>query len=187
MKTLQDGAAADDASSIPPTMLLPPRPNLGPEPLPESTLANFSPFYLVPAILVAVIVAWVVIRRRRAKTRPRGSREGVPPSQGEPLTLAPNEQLLALADRARIALIARFGEAWRAKTTEEIAEDSAFWRAFEPSTASALLDLLRQADLEKFARQPETDQGEIMTALASWETSLASLLDAAAMSTIKGK
>ena len=103
------------------------------------------------------------------------------------MTLAPNEQLLALADRARIALIARFGEAWRAKTTEEIAEDSAFWRAFEPSTASALLDLLRQADLEKFARQPETDQGEIMTALASWETSLASLLDAAAMSTIKGK
>ena len=53
----------------------------------------------------------------RGAARPRPSK---PPLRGR-RRLTPERRSVALADRVRAALVARFGPAWRAKTTEEIA------------------------------------------------------------------
>ena len=84
-------------------------------------------------------------------------------------------------------MIARFGDHWRAKTTEEIVEDREFLAAYDPDSAATLLKLLRRADFEKFADQRVTDQGDMIAVLESWEALVRDVFEAGARSTIKGK
>ena len=72
---------------------------------------------------------------------------GAPPSR--------RERLIALSRAVREALVARFGPAWRSKTTEEIAREAGLAEAFGPEDAARLLRFLQEADRAKFA-----DEGE---------------------------
>ena len=64
-------------------------------------------------------------------------------------------RLIALSGAVREALVARFGPAWRSKTTEEIARKAGLAEAFGPEDAARLLRFLEDADRAKFAAEAE--------------------------------
>ena len=68
--------------------------------------------------------------------------------------------LIELSGKVRGALVERFGEAWRAKTTEEIATDPALSEVFGPETAARLIAILSEADRLKFAAEETCPQRE---------------------------
>ncbi len=129
--------------------LIPPRPNLGPEPWPEpqgsTGRAVGGLFALIGLVL---LLAWRWRRRRKSDNLARQS----------PVEAAldgadddPRRRLIDSAEVARGALIAAFGPAWRSKTTEEIADDTRPPARFEPAEIARLVALLRLADRVKFA------------------------------------
>ena len=92
---------------------------------------------------------------------------GAPPSR--------RERLIALSRAVREALVARFGPAWRSKTTEEIAREAGLAEAFGPEDAARLLRFLQDADRAKFADEgeppstpsPDHEEGWVEEFLAS--------------------
>ena len=75
-----------------------------------------------------------------------------------------------LAGQARETLAARFGLALRARTTEEIAEDSRLREALGEAHFDPLVRLLETADRWKFASLPSLIPGESSLAeLSRWE------------------
>ncbi len=72
---------------------------------------------------------------------------------GEPASR--RERLIALSGAVREVLVARFGPAWRSKTTEEITREGGLAEAFGAEDAARLLRFLQEADRAKFA-----DEGE---------------------------
>lgn len=136
-----------------PAALVPPRPNLGPEPFPEPE--PVWPWLAGPAVAVGLLLAGLRLRRRRR-------RAGSPAVHAPPDAPAPGTSaggVVAHADAVRAALVARFGATWRAKTTEEIAGDPGPAEAFGTATAERLNLLLREADRAKFSG-PGTGTGE---------------------------
>ena len=179
--------AGETESSI----LVPPRPNLGPEPLTEpSGGISIAVLSLAPLALLAALGVWRYTRRRR-KGRPASQvRPELADGNVNEAETLPGARLLALADRARTLLIERFGDGWRAKTTEEIAGDPRFSATFDPGDAAMLLGLLRRADVEKFSQHRDAgDQGDLMSLLDTWESLLRDRFEAeaGARSTINGK
>jgi hypothetical protein len=59
--------------------------------------------------------------------------------------------MAALAERAREALAARFGPAWKARTTEEVAGSAELAAELGPETLARLVAFLQDADRAKFA------------------------------------
>jgi hypothetical protein len=101
---------------------------------------------------LAAVVALTLRRRalrRRSVTSQAAVRATVPPGPGDGAD--DRERLIALAGTLRSALAERFGEGWRAKTTEEIAASPELAGELGVDGASSLVDFLRLADLAKFA------------------------------------
>lgn len=130
---------------------LPPRPNLGPEPLPERVPSLWAAFAI--ALIIAVVLAAVLlVRRRKGRSRRRGvvittslRRE----SLGEPLT--PRDRMIALATEVRAALSRRFGPSSLAKTTEELADDPRIGRVLSRAHFDDLIGFLNAIDRLKFS------------------------------------
>jgi hypothetical protein len=163
--------------------LVPPRPNLGPEPFVESG----SPVgWAVALTLVLLAVAAFVAANRRRRKRPSlqlaGEIEALAVLAQTP---SPREQLIAQANIVRSALVDRFGESWRAKTTEEIAVELRILEAFDTETLERLLTFLRDADLAKFARELATNHNGTPQGWDDWVTEFVEA--AGASSTIKGR
>ena len=167
-------------------LLVPPRPNLGPEPWAETRPwgADLPVLGVVMALAIAVTGAGWGLRRLRARGRHASRTSG---STAAPMSDPPSrrERLIALSRAVREALVVRFGPAWGSKTTEEIAREAGLAEAFGPEDAARLLRFLHEADRAKFADEgeppstPSPDLGE------DWVGAFVAA--AGAKSTIRGK
>lgn len=161
--------------------LVPPRPNLGPEPWPEGTgwpgLAGWAGAGLA---LVLALAIWSRRRRRSRKGAPETSGPIALPGEVDP---TPRQRLIASSEVVRGALIGAFGPAWASKTTEEIAEEPGLAGRFDPPEVERLLAFLRLADRVKFAEaEPGTaDDWE------DWAGAFLSSMGAGTTSRINGK
>lgn len=150
--------------------LAPPQPNLGPEPMD----AGGS---LVPAVVLLlnglVALAALLILRRRWSKRQEAERSTPPPDD------SPEARLLALRERARSLLAARFGPSLRARTTEELADDAQVAEALGADKLAQLTALLRAGDRLLFDGDSPMDASDAPPPeLEAWSN----LLDAIARS-----
>jgi hypothetical protein len=151
--------------------LIPPQPNLGPEPW--SNTPSLDPVWPVVAAVFAIIAAWLAWRigRRRRIRSPEG------PVSPHALDESPRGRLVALSASAKTALATRFGSAWRAKTTEELAVEPSLAELLGPEMLRELIDFLDRIDRLKFAphranRAPQSLEEE----LAAWNPRVAGLI-----------
>jgi hypothetical protein len=128
--------------------LVPPRPNLGPEPWrdvpPPSRL--LLPAALVAVAVIALVLAWIW-RRRRAALRTRQALAAAE-TVAEP---TPRDRLVGLSESIRDALTVPFGTSGRAKTTEELAADERLAGLLGDDGFRELIRFLDRIDLLKFA------------------------------------
>lgn len=145
--------------------LVPPRPNLGPEPWREP--APSSRLLVVLAIVAAaVLLAGWAWRRRSSRARGPGLAIGGQLA-ADP---GPRGQLVGLSETIRDALTAQFGSSFRAKTTEELAADERLRQLLGEEGFRELMQFLDRIDRLKFA--PEGAAGEddeLGRALSAWE------------------
>ncbi|WP_422931492.1 hypothetical protein [Singulisphaera sp. PoT] len=133
----------------PKTVLLPPRPNLGPEPL---VLVQSQRELIFAGLFAFVFALFLLIwftRRRRARRRATFPGLVLPSSGGS--DDSEREQMIAWSLAVREALATRFGNVWKARTTEEIASDAALLAQFGEERSERLIRFLREADRAKFA------------------------------------
>ncbi|HEV3121595.1 MAG TPA: hypothetical protein VGY53_06820 [Isosphaeraceae bacterium] len=159
--------------------IVPPRPNPGPEPMPDYRA------WLVAALLFAIAALlagyWLRVRRRkrrlRRKRQPASQIGAAAAAAGAILDSQPRDPLILRAEAIRNALVARFGPAWAAKTTEEIAAQEELAGLLEPDQQMGLKGILSAADRAKFgnnaqqrdqrdAEALETLSGALLAALA---------------------
>jgi MYXO-CTERM domain-containing protein len=129
--------------------LVPPRPNLGPEPWSEP--GNRVETVAFGALALAAVVLLARWRWRRRRSRPGtssgpGSDPGDPPAED-----SPRSRLIASSEAVRAALVAAFGPTWASKTTEEVAADPTLGDRLGVDQAGRLVEFLRAADRAKFA------------------------------------
>jgi hypothetical protein len=133
------------------TVILPPRPNLGPEPLPPPDEPAFGPLAWIAAIGLPALAlfGWVLLRRRRKPAAPHepGAIETTRADLGD----AHPSSIVAAAEMARKLVAARLGPDWLARTTEELTADPAVARSLTAATRTRLEALLQAADRAKFA------------------------------------
>lgn len=129
------------------TVYTPPRPNLGPDPLVESP--PWPGIALALTLAFAAALAWRFRRRRRKPESPKPILALIPEFE------TPRQQMIAWSHLIRETLAHRFGAAWLAKTTEEIASDSTLSDAIGLEPAARLLHFLAAADRAKFADTPD--------------------------------
>jgi hypothetical protein len=156
-----------------PRGLVPPRPNLGPEPWTDDPpiMAVVVATVAVASLLSAWLL-WRLFRRRRARAARPSVIGGNPPDD------TPRGQILALSDSIREALIRQFGTAWRAKTTEELAEDSQLEQALGQEPLEELIRFLDRVDLLKFApERSNARDGSLERELLTWKPRVGNLLD----------
>jgi hypothetical protein len=149
-----------------PRALVPPRPNLGPEPWSETRIGRELPLEIGLALaLVLASLLWI-IRRRRLVHR----RVALPETQVSAHDDSPGGVLLSLAAKVREDLATRFGPSLRARTTEEIVADSAIREALGDGNLEPLTHLLITADRWKFASEPSNGREEsLLEDLSNWE------------------
>jgi hypothetical protein len=152
--------------------LVPPRPNLGPEPWADDQ--SIVEILAATGILASLMLAWLFWRLyRRGGVRSR--RSSLAP-QNQP-DATPRGHFVALSDSIREALIGRFGTAWRAKTTEELSADKALEDALGREPLQELIRFLDQVDHLKFAPERSNHHDEsIQQELATWKPRVADLL-----------
>lgn len=125
---------------------LPPRPNPGPLPLDRPEARTVPPIgFIAPIVLILLVLCSLVLARIRSlptRQRERALARLIP--------LAPAEQALHAAEILRDALVASRGPTWRAKTTEEIADDQALSFALGAERLASLISVLSLADRIKF-------------------------------------
>jgi hypothetical protein len=129
----------------PRAVLVPPRPNLGPDPIPGP---SSTPALVLVALLLA-LAAWRGVRWVRRR-RLRGGRAAHPIMPDIPAG-SPRDRLIAGSEAVREALAARFGPAWGAKTTEELADRPELADRLGAERTARLVALLEAADRAKFA------------------------------------
>lgn len=154
-----------------PVLLLPPRPNLGPEPLPDS--GRLSPYFLLAVILVgALLVTILFVRHRRRNPVVGQGRADVRPASGEPPS--PRDRLIALSPSIRSALTRRFGSSCLAKTTEELASDHRIGDILGRADFEHLIDILNAIDRVKFSVSVlnDDDASSLMAHVEAWELSV---------------
>ena len=152
-------------------VLVPPRPNLGPEPWSEER-SSLWPLLGVGLVLAALLAGavWIISRRRRR-------RRAVSTPQPVASLDTPDAQLLSLAVQARETLVTRFGPSLRARTTEEISNDAVVKEALGDDHFQSLIRLLSTADHWKFASAPENGQTEsLLEELPHWSAWQSTLL-----------
>lgn len=157
-------------------VVLPPRPNPGPEPWPEPR----PPYGLWATALLFVLAAAVAVRVARYRRRPPAAAASVPRVEPD----GPRPAVVRAAESVRTALVARFGPAWAAKTTEEIGADPVLPALVGSATSDRIIGLFAAADLTKFAG----DDAEGPADPAAEADALArAVLEAGATSRINGK
>ena len=166
--------------------IVPPRPNLGPEPLVETVSVVGPVLAACAGVAIAALATWRLLQlRRRPRLRAivavhhRDVLEPVPP--------APRPAVVEWAELVRNALVARFGSPWVAKTTEEIATSSEIAGWLDQDQREQLVQFLHEADRIKFASEPAmSDYDERWGA---WVTAFiaAAVPAAGATSRIKGR
>ncbi len=152
--------------------LVPPRPNLGPEPWREPDATPQLLLALGLAALAVVLAAWAW-RRRGAAGRRR-----LVASTGGPLAAdpTPRDRLMDLSETIRDALTARFGPSCRAKTTEELAADERIPQLLGEEGFRDLILFLDRIDLLKFAPdRSENHDEDLEEILGTWEPRLRAL------------
>jgi hypothetical protein len=129
--------------------------------------------------MAGLALAALVVRRLR-----KGRRRPVSPAPIDPLAASgsPRDQLIAWSHTIRGVLSTRFGASWRAKTTEEIADDGSVAELIGPADFERLVHYLEEADRLKFA---ESD-GAMTEPLFDDLARLVDALAAGASSRIKG-
>lgn len=172
------------AAPLPPpdaAIYVPPRPNLGPDPIGPDA-GSGAPGWALPLILLVVVVATGVIVARRSR-RFRLCLESTPqlPKLESPGHV---EAVRALSAVVRQALVARFGPDWWARTTEEIAADAVAEESLGREGFDRLITFLRLADRVKFAGANEAEAQGVVETWAGW---VEAFLAAGASSTINGK
>ncbi len=137
-----------------PRGLVPPRPNLGPEPWTEPEVTPWLPLALGLAALAVLLLAWL---RRRGARRVRGA---VPATDGPAADPTPRDRLVGLSETIRDALTAQFGHSCRAKTTEELSADERLAQLLGPDGFRELIQFLDRIDRLKFAPDRPGENGE---------------------------
>jgi hypothetical protein len=132
------------------TIYVPPRPNLGPDPLVESP--PWAGTLLAFALVVSAFLAWRL--RRRKPTPPATQDRRSMPEAGSD---SPRERMIAWSISLRESMAGTFGSAWLAKTTEEIADDPILLATIGPEHAARLVAFLADADRAKFANSLELE------------------------------
>jgi len=169
MRARQDPDATSGES------LVPPRPNLGPEPWPESSPWAGNIVFLV-GFVVVLLIGWI-------RRKPRS----IPPAKDHAPAVdfdrSPVQRFVALSEAVRGALLARFGPAWGSKTTEEIGGDPALVSRLDPNDRDRLVAFLELADRVKFgSTEPESlDDWE------TWASAFVASVKAGATSRINGQ
>jgi hypothetical protein len=128
-------------------VLVPPRPNLGPEPMPE----RWTSIGWGLGLLGLLVTASLLARRLRRRSSSRSVHPDRLVAAAGPFDNR-RQQMAAWSDAVRAALISRFGAAWGARTTEEIAEsaDTTLLPAIGVETSSRLVTFFIEADRAKF-------------------------------------
>ncbi|MHB1556120.1 MAG: hypothetical protein ACYC61_01440 [Isosphaeraceae bacterium] len=153
--------------------LVPPKPNLGPEPWrdvrPGSRL-------LLPAVLVVIAVVFLMLawawRRRRAALLARRTFADLTMA-AEP---TPRDRLVGLSDSIRDALTVPFGTSGRAKTTEELASDERLAGLLGDEDFRELIRFLDRIDVLKFApERGDNGQNALEEMLSNWEPRITAL------------
>lgn len=122
---------------------LPPRPNLGPEPWPETQWP--SAWWLGLGAFPLLLAGW----RYRRTRKPSGAQKLDEQPSGTDRELSATERFLALVARLRETLVARFGMNWVAMTTEEL--DVALQSKNIGTRPARIVELFRVSDRVKFA------------------------------------
>ena len=134
--------------SVEPIVL--PRPNLGPEPWPDTPV---WPWITAAAVLVSLIA--LIIKHRRKRSQAKAAAAVPPEAAATPSETSP------LTDRVRGALIRAFGPSWRARTTEEVAASPALTERFGPEVAAQVVAYLRACDRAKFSANAANPDEEL--------------------------
>jgi hypothetical protein len=133
-------------------VLVPPRPNPGPEPLPQ----RFMTGELILVVLLLVVGTLSLLGRLRLRDRRRvpGAVRRTPQETFD----SRRDQMTAWSAAVREALAVRFGASFIARTTEEIASDTILAETLGPEPWARLVLFLSEADRAKFddreGRQP---------------------------------
>ena len=150
--------------------LVPPRPNLGPESWSETPPVAVA--VIVAAALGGLLIAWLFWRWRR-KRRSRIRRDMKPP---RPSDTTPHGRLVACSHSIRETLADQFGTAWRAKTTQELAEEAPLLEVLGDVQLDELIRFLDLVDHLKFAPERSNDHYESLASmLATWEPQIAAI------------
>jgi hypothetical protein len=169
-------------------VLVPPQPNLGPEPLPEAGSVDHALLALV-FVIAGVgqlgLILWLLRKlRNRGRLRALRAEQAGPPSVPGSL----RDQIIARSQELRAALAARFGPSWRAMTTEEIAAGPALADHLGPDRAARLIAFLGAADRAKFAREDDSEPPQPPFDFTGLDELLSALrAEAGARSRINGK
>lgn len=152
--------------------LVPPRPNLGPEPWPEPAATPWLAIAMSAAAIVALLAAWAW-RRRKA---PRGRQTPSTPGASAAADPGPRGRLVSLSESVRDALTTRFGQSFRARTTEELAVDDRLVELLGEDGFRDLMQFLDRVDRVKFApERPAGQDGELEESLRTWEPMIAAM------------
>jgi hypothetical protein len=150
--------------------LVPPRPNLGPESWSEPPPVAVA--VIVAAALAGLLIAWLYWRLRR-KRRSRIRRAIKPPSAHD---ATPQGRLVACSHSIRETLADQFGTSWRAKTTQELAEEAPLLEVLGDVQLDELIRFLDLVDHLKFAPERSNNHHEsLASVLAIWEPQIASI------------
>ncbi len=134
--------------------LVPPRPNLGPEPWPESPRWADAAGWWGASLALILLILLALWRRRR---RPGAGLAMAFLSPSIDPDCPPRQRLIASSEVIRGALIGAFGPTWGSKTTEEIGDDPSLLERIDPLEVERLVAFLRLADRAKFASgEPES-------------------------------
>ena len=155
-------------NEVVPRGLVPPRPNLGPEPWQYfEPMSRWVPAVGVLIFLLLAVLFWWWYRRKVARARMGILAPGVVDGPDR----SPRERLVALSGSIRDALTVPFGNSCRAKTTEELAADRRLEQLLGDEQLRELIRFLDQIDRLKFAAEgSQHHPGDALEeALTSWE------------------
>ncbi len=165
-----------------PAVLVPPRPNLAPEPMEP---ASSSGWWVLVCVVILLSAGGLAIGTRRLKRKLSARRGARKTAHGLPgPDVSERVRLLWCSTAIRAELARRFGALWAARTTEEIAARPELVETYGSEQAERLIAFLQAADLAKFRdadASPSGFQG------ADWEAWAVAFLDAGASSIKIGK
>jgi len=113
----------------------------------ESRASGWVGVGLAFGITLFLFFLLVILKRRRARRKPSSLLPSFPDASDE----SERERMIAWSIAVREALASRFGNIWKARTTEEIAADPELLAQLGAERSQRLLHFLREADRAKFA------------------------------------